>query len=93
MNEHKNAIETIEISVKQYVHSMYAAYRTMSMIEPIYNNNISDQVALVALDEQNMPSSDACSDSDDETIKESNIFKWISDYEDVSCWFSVFLAD
>lgn len=54
------------------------------MIDPNYNNNVSDQLALIALDEQNMPSSDAGSDSEEDTIKESKIFKWISDDEGVS---------
>ncbi len=54
------------------------------MIDPNYNNNLSDQVALIALDELNMPSSDAGSDSEEETVKELNIFQWHSDYEDVS---------
>ncbi|KAJ6636760.1 Rho guanine nucleotide exchange factor 17 [Pseudolycoriella hygida] len=43
---------------------------------------MSDLVALIALDEQNMPLSDAGSDSEEETIKESKVFNWISDFED-----------
>lgn len=60
------------------------ANQTISMIDPNYNNNQSVQVPSLALDEQNMPSSDAGSDSDEETLKESKVSKWISDYEDVS---------
>lgn len=54
------------------------------MIDSNYNNNTSDLIALIALDEQNMPSSDAGSDSEEDTIKELKVCKWITDYEDVS---------
>lgn len=54
------------------------------MLDPNYNNNLSDQVALLALDDQIMPSSDACSDSEDETVKKSKVCKWITVYENVS---------
>lgn len=54
----------------------------IAMTDPNYNNNVSDQVALIALDEQNMPSSDVGSDSEEETVK---VFKWIAGYENVSC--------
>lgn len=62
------------------------------MIDSNYNNNLNDQVPLIALDETNMPSSDAGSDSEEETLKETKVCKWISDYEDVSVSLSVIVG-
>lgn len=45
------------------------------------NYNLNNEVALIALDDRNMPSSDVKSDSEEETIKERKICKWIFHYD------------
>lgn len=57
----------------------------MSVLDSNYNSNINDQAALFALEEQEMPSFETCSDSEDETVKERKVCAWISDYP-VSGW-------
>lgn len=54
------------------------------MTDPNYLDNISDKIALITIDEQNMPSSDVGSDSEDEMVKEPKVCKWITEFEDVS---------
>lgn len=52
------------------------ANRTISMIDEGYSDdssNASDRISLIQLNEQNMPSSDAASDSEEETIKELKV--------------------
>lgn len=49
---------------------------TIFMNDSSYNNNLSDPVALIVLDEPNNPSSDAGSDSEEETVEDVSV--WIS---------------
>lgn len=58
------------------------------MIDSNHNTNLSDHVASIAPDDQNLPMPSSFDGGSDSEVDKSEVCIWIANYSDVSVWIS-----